>query len=90
MGFSRKTISISARNDLNLRRQIPQKKKSKKPFFFLILFLLIFIPLFFLFNNLEAFRTINIGLNEMEIRYDTFSVSFTELIPEELKEEIQS
>ncbi len=89
MGFSRKTISISARNDLNLKPQILEKKKSKKPFFFLILFLLIFIPLFFLFNNLEAFRTINIGLNEMEIRYDTFSVSFSELIPDELKEEMK-
>lgn len=86
---STKTINISAKNDSALNYGRVEKKKSKKLKIFLLLLLIISIPLFFLFNNFEAFRTITIGLNEMEIRYDTFTVSFSELIPDELEEEMK-
>ncbi len=89
MASSRRTINISANNYNPVNSNRVDKKKGKGGKIFFFVFLLIFLPLFFLFNNLETFRAITIGLNEVEIRYDTFSVSFSELVPEDLKESIK-
>jgi hypothetical protein len=82
-------LSMGSNNTYAFESRGLKKKSFGKIFFFIILILLIsfFIAkIFFGFS----FRSIIITLNEMEIRYDTFSLSFAEEIPVDLKADIQN
>ncbi len=70
----------------NSRLRRKNKKRGSKVYIFL--FFLIFVGLFFFSLAPHFSPGLKITLNEMEIRYDTFSVSFSESIPEWLEEEV--
>jgi hypothetical protein len=74
--------------NVNSNPQGKKKKRGRGIYIFLLLIILIGLFLFFLAPHLST--GLKITLNEMEIRYDTFSVSFSDTIPEWLEEEVWS
>ncbi len=81
----RKTLNISAQNRYPA---IESEGRSRRKY---IYFLLVPILLFFFILLNEGFsQNIKIILNDWDIRYDTFSVSFEESIPNQMQENIRN
>ena len=87
---SRRTITISATRDPALYGGTLKKRGGKGKKILLFLFAP-FLILFFLFLTNENFsQGLKFRLNELELRYDTFSISFSNTVPTELGQEIES
>ena len=88
--MSRRTLDISLKNEGHYPYANNESKgRSKKKYFLLLLIPLISFAIILL-TNAEILRSFKVTLNEWEIRYDTFSVEFSDTVPIELKEGILS
>ncbi len=87
MVSSRRTLDVSMRDGVDLpyigNENTSKGKKSKLLY---IAALLIAVIAAFLFMNGGILKSFRVALNELEIRYDTFSVTFAETVPSDVRE----
>jgi len=90
MASSRRTLNVSLRDDSDFSHVGIQPNRKKKGKYFLFLLIPIIVFTVVLLTNADLLRSFKVALNELEVRYDTFSLSFSDTVPSDLKEGIQT
>ena len=90
MVSARRTLNISPSRENNLSYISAEPRKSSKwKYVFFLLMPLVALLVFFSVNEV-MYRNFLVTLNEWEIRYDTFPVSFAASVPEDIREDVKS
>ncbi len=84
---------VSARRTMNISLENYNSsygRKSSKKKYLLFFFIPIFVFAIILLTNAELARSLKVTLNEWEVRYDTFSISFSETLSSDVKNSFES
>ena len=86
----RRTLDISLKNENNFPYASSESSSRSKKKYLLLLLIPVISFVIILLTNADALRSFKVTLNEWEIRYDTFSVEFSDTVPVELRKGVQS